>query len=147
MHNKIVHRKGDVITALEEGEIDLLLHVTNCQGVMGSGIAKSIKERVPSAFTSYKNSPMRLGRLSDSKGVINMNAQDRYGVDKRHLHYGALASCLRTVREDWKDASKLYRIGVPYKMGSDRAGGDWEIVKEMIEFYLFPDFEVFVYQL
>jgi hypothetical protein len=31
-------------------------------------------------------------------------------------------------------------------MGADRAGGDWEIVLELVEFYL-KDYDVHIYQL
>ena len=37
-------------------------------------------------------------------------------------------------------------IGFPFKMGSDRAKGDWDIVLEMIEFY-FKDHNVKIYKL
>lgn len=39
----IIYRKGDVLEALRKGEVDIVIHQTNCQGVMGSGIAKQIK--------------------------------------------------------------------------------------------------------
>ena len=46
-----------------------------------------------------------------------------------HLHYGKLANLLSYVRRHTRGCS----IGIPYKMGCDRAGGDWEIVCEIIE--------------
>lgn len=40
-------------------DVDVIIHQTNCQGVMGRGFAKQIKEKFPEAFEAYKDSPMR----------------------------------------------------------------------------------------
>ena len=34
--------QGDAVKALKNGEVDILIHCCNAQGVMGSGIAKQI---------------------------------------------------------------------------------------------------------
>jgi hypothetical protein len=73
-----------------------------------------------------------------------MVAQDGYGQSKRHLNYGALAECLFEIYAEYVPTSKV--IGIPYKMGADRAGGDWNIVLELVEYFL-KDFEVIVYEL
>ncbi len=148
----ITFKKGNAVSALIDGEVDVLIHVCNNKGVMGSGIALEIKNRIPDAFVAYKEIPSALGSCTfgwnkpheDSvKGmVVNMVAQDGYGQGVRHLNYGALASCLDKVSV----LSKRLRIGLPYKMGADRAGGDWNIVLEMVEFLL-KDFNVTVYEL
>jgi hypothetical protein len=59
------------------------------------------------------------------------------------LNYAALATALKIMAND---CGMYDVIGFPYKIGSDRAGGDWEIVLEMIEFY-FKDHTVKIYQL
>ena len=41
----------------------ILLHVCNNKGVMGSGIAKEIRERIPEAFHAYRKSYLELGKL------------------------------------------------------------------------------------
>ena len=41
---------GDLLDA----HVDIIFHVTNCMGVMGAGIAKSIKNKWPKVFTEYK---------------------------------------------------------------------------------------------
>ena len=43
-----------LLDALDRKEVDVIGHVVNCQGVMGGGIAKSIKERYPSVYEEYK---------------------------------------------------------------------------------------------
>lgn len=139
----IKYLDGNAIDIFESCEMPrLLLHVVNCQGVMGSGIAKEIKERIPDAFSVYSathdSGELKLGSISTSSGVVNMAAQINYGRGHRQLNYGALASCLHQVSEriswtkEYMDATKVF---VPYLIGCDRAGGDWEVVSEMLDFY------------
>lgn len=141
--------KGNAVDALINGDIDVLLHVCNDKGVMGSGIALEIKNKIPDAFTAYKYARCDLGVVTQGKcptggSVFNMVAQDGYGKGVRHLKYGALANCLQKVAEHSSPAGDT--IGLPYKMGADRAGGDWEIVLEMVEYYL-GHFDVVIYKL
>lgn len=150
----ITYKNGNAVSALIDGEIDVLLHVCNNKGVMGSGIALEIKNRIPDAYRwyrySYEHGECVLGEYSigcpdrGSKKVFNMVAQDGYGKGIRHLNYGALSECLRKVAEH--RAYTNNNIGIPYKLGADRAGGDWEIVLELVEYFL-KDFNVVVYKL
>lgn len=147
--------KGNVVDALLNKEVDVIAHVVNCQGVMGSGVAKEIKERVPQVFNAYSDIPgYRLGGFLYVNGVFNLFAQDSYGRDKRHLNYGALAQSLSCMESELSDmrldkgrTSPAWKIGIPYKMGCDRAGGDWEVVQEMLEHLLKDEAEIIYYKL
>lgn len=145
---------GDVLDALDRDEIDVVGHIVNCQAVMGSGIARSIRDRYPKVYEAYLESFKEaaeegidnlgmLGHVEVVGGVANLYAQFNYGRDKRHLNYGALGKCLQSLS---KFAGGHLTYGFPYKMGSDRAGGDFSIVLEMIEFY-FKDHNVRIYKL
>lgn len=148
---------GCLLDAFDRGDVNVIAHVVNCKGVMGSGIAKSIKDRYPKVFEEYKkfckedSKEGLLGRLNavylvdGSKTVWNLFAQLDYGRDKRHLNYGALGSCLYDAADYWSTSHKQI-LGFPYLMGCDRAGGDFSIVLEMIEFY-FKDHEVKIYKI
>jgi hypothetical protein len=57
--------------------------------------------------------------------------------------YGAMGHALQYMSERVAEGEA---IGFPYNMGCDRAGGDWGIVLEMIEFY-FKDHQVKIYRL
>ncbi len=149
----ITFKKGNAVSALIDGEVDVLIHVCNNKGVMGSGIALEIKNRIPDAFRAYRVLPPELGTITHGwcnpedittgRTVVNMVAQDGYRRGIRHLNYGALAACLQKVASN---NERNFTIGLPYKMGADRAGGDWNIVLEMVEFFL-KDFNVTVYEL
>ena len=144
------HLSGDLFTRFETNELvtfDAIAHVCNCQGVMGSGIAAAIKGKYPSAFSAYIKSyenwqayscgvPL-LGSISyaevdPKKFVFNMNAQDLYESGLRHLNYEALYKTLCVVK-NLMLFNNLKTLGVPYNMGSDRAGGDWNVVVAMID--------------
>ncbi len=142
---------------------DLFLcgHVTNCMGVFGSGVALGIKQKYPKAYDDYMEfahktpAGQRLGQVNFSAQqnggamyIANMHAQFNYGYGQRHLNYEAFYKCLEQVRvfcdQEFNRCSKhkflqepnpveKYGIGFPYRIGSDRAGGDWEIVSKMIE--------------
>lgn len=132
----IIYKQGNVVDALINGDVDYIAHCCNAQGVMGSGVAKEIKERVPEAYLAYRRSEMSLGDVSCDGGVYNLIAQLNYGYDgKRYVNYGALAACFVRMRMDlWVNDT----IGIPYKMASDRAGGDWDVVLELIEHLVVP---------
>lgn len=149
---------GDLLDALDRREVDVIGHIVNCQGVMGSGIAKSIKDRYPAVYEEYKafhndtkGGEYLLGRSQecyisespvDSRSVFNLHAQLDFGTHKRQLNYGALGKCLFQMEKDTRGAV----VGFPYLLGCGLAGGSWEVVLEMIEFY-FKDHTVKIYKL
>jgi hypothetical protein len=122
---------------------------------MGSGIARQVKERVPSAYKAYmshhNHKGISLGSVSYGTccngfcTVYNLNAQYQYGRGKRQLNYGALAESLMYIKDGLLDYGDV--VGIPYKMGSDRAGGDWEIVLEMVEHILGKEHDIVIYKL
>jgi len=147
---KIISKKGCVVQALKNKEVDVILHVCNDRGVMGSGVALTVKTEIPEAYEAYRKSGHRLGTTTFAGRVVNMVAQHNYGYDGlRYLNYGALAECLIDIQDILIDLESIegiekLKIGVPYKMGAHRAGGDWKIISEMIEF-IFGDMQVYSY--
>ena len=148
------YKKGNAVDALINGEVDVLLHCCNAKGVMGSGIALEIKNRIPDAYDVYSYNH-RLGsttvgqyeRPDGTHGyVMNMVAQESFGRSGlRYVHYGVLAKCLNCVERMSYGITKT--IGIPYKLASDRAGGDWQIVLELVEGILGDKFDIVVYEL
>lgn len=133
---------------LEESKATVLCHQVNCMGVMGSGIAKSIKERFPEVYTaylqSYKTGNLKLGdcqviRLSESKHnawyVVNLAGQYNYGREpgKRYTSYDGLYNALEKLSKFCIMHSEVTSVAFPYKFGCDRGGANWKIVLTMIE--------------
>ena len=88
---------GDILQASE----DIICHSCNCQGVMGGGVAKQIKEKYPDIYRQYKKlcdrteSKELLGSVQligcdDGKIIANLFGQYKYGTDKQQTDYKAL---------------------------------------------------------
>jgi O-acetyl-ADP-ribose deacetylase (regulator of RNase III) len=154
----ITYKKGDVLQAFKNGEVDVVIHQTNCMGVMGSGIARQIKEQFPEAYRAYKNDEymrgLKLGNFSyawietSSRPlvlgiIINLNGQNEYNDrTKCNTNYAALGKGLFDVEQQLK---KHLVVAMP-KIGAGLGGGDWKIIEAIIE-SVFYDREVFVYEL
>lgn len=132
--------KGDLLKEYNQGACDVIAHCTNCQGVMGSGIALQIKNEMPDVFDAYKYheecNGLKLGTISYAKIgkgiVVNLHAQNLYGYDgSRFVNYEAIYETLRQTKEVMI-SKNLKTLGVPYKMACDRAGGDWRIIETML---------------
>lgn len=140
--------KGNIF----DSDADAILHQVNCQGVMGSGIARQVKERYPFVYQTYKTvcdnakknggTKTLLGKvlacsktgsvtqnIIDNQFIINAFGQDRYGTDKCYTDYEALKKCLQQINDEFEGL----RIAIPYRMSCDRGGGDWNIVDRMIQ--------------
>lgn len=132
---------GDIFDYVKEN--DIVLHQVNCQGIMGGGIALQIKNMFPNVYETYKAycehmNKECLGDMVDvktNKGGINFTigncfGQDKYGGNTRQTDYDALHDSFVQVK--WN--SDLYnRILIPYGIGCGLAGGDWNVVSNIIE--------------
>jgi O-acetyl-ADP-ribose deacetylase (regulator of RNase III) len=107
-----------------------------------------------------KGDPKKLGTVSlavvtdptthknqNIKAICNIYGQFNYGGTRhyynrppaaglnngveRHVDYEAIACGLAELRRRLK--SNVKTIAFPYKMGADRAGGDWRIIEKIIE--------------
>lgn len=152
----IQHIKGNLIHAVlsdDENTPQIMMHVCNNCGVMGSGIALQVKNQIPDAYYAYQDFEeavgcLPLGTISYSDNVINLHAQDGYGRGIRHLDYEALYVCLEKAAA-YISKHGIERVGVPYRMGSDRAGGNWKVVLAMVKavFESKPNVTLYVYEL
>ena len=163
---------GDVTTPqrVEENEIVVIPHVCNDIGKMGAGIALAIKRKWEGAFNIYAGHIARVGQGEKNLGstgfwdsndngvydnviVCNMIAQHNFigSNNSRPLNYGALAKCMndvaeRIIRERYNCFFNEIRIHTG-KFGSDLAGGDWNIISEMIDYlWLNKGIDVVIYE-
>lgn len=140
---KLIKEKGDLLEFYRQNEVSYIGHCCNCQGVMGSGIALTIKTDFSYAYDAYKDYEsvygLSLGSVSFNGGIFNLHAQDLYGKKgdgNRFVDYEALYESLEFMRDTIAAAEDDYlgpvNIGFPYKMAADRAGGDWIVIESMI---------------
>ncbi len=138
----VTYIKGNL---LDFPGVNVIGHIANCQGVMGSGLALQIKEEFPAAYEVYRKDfeagECKLGQFSAAevaggKRVVNLYCQDQFGRDRRHLDYEALYIALEGLKQLLERAhseGRIYSLGLPYKLGSERAGGAWPVVDAMIQ--------------
>lgn len=142
---------GNLLDAKE----DYICHQVNCRGVMGSGVAKAIRDKWPEVYSEYlQHISMCIGTPlgsvcyapieNGSQEVVNMFAQFSYGYDGlRYTSYDAFYNCLSAMA---RDIPKSKTIAFPYKIGSDRGGANWNIIYAMI-CEILGDWGVTVYKL
>ena len=137
----ITYLNGDVLNS----DADVILHQVNCKGKMGAGLALQIKNRYPFLYRQYvdfcstvADSSALLGEalivpVRDNQSIANLFAQDgyaHYGFTTRCLtNYDALRKCMQTVNKRYKGK----RVALLYLLGCGLAGGDWLVVKKIIE--------------
>ena len=119
----------------------IICHQTNCKGVMGSGLALSIKKQYPKAYSDYMDRfatfGLQLGDVVMSKQlsglyVANLCGQNEYGrkLNKVYTNYESLKVCFQQVSDFAKMKHTIY---IPYGIGCGLAGGDWNKVESMLE--------------
>ena len=136
---EIIYKNGNLLDATT----DVIAHQVNCQGVMGSGVAKQIKDKWPNVFDEYEEycadpwSHQIIGSCLlvtiNNQYVANLFGQAKYGRDgKRYTDYEALYESLERLVAQMIGINKK-SVAFPYKMSSDRGGADWNVVLAMIE--------------
>lgn len=144
------HVKGNVLDNVIQG---VIVHQVNCQGVMGSGIAKEIRERWPVVFQQYQLR-WKSERAADTQGasllgqvqwvavgqdlwVVNLFGQQFYGRDgRRYTSYDALDDGFKTIA--WMLRSKGFEpkdVHHPL-VGCGLGGGKWPVVEAIIQSHL-----------
>ena len=147
----IIEVQGDLL----KSDCQVIAHGCNCYAVWGAGIAKQIKELYPFAYDADRDflfkSPVRdkLGNISFSRVwkedgslksdcfVYNLYTQLGYGRDRVYVDYDAVMSSFILMKLNLKQNPLWFyddvKIGIP-KIGCGLAGGNWELVKSIIEF-------------
>lgn len=149
--------KGDLLKLALAGEFDAIVHGCNCFNVMGAGIAGQIANHPVFNCAAYadkiteRGSWLKLGQCSFSNAfilngsrilfIINAYTQYSFGVGKQ-VEYCAVKGCMDWISNFLKRETlgKQTRIGLP-QIGCGLGGGDWNIIKNIIEYGL-RDFDV-----
>ena len=140
----VVVKEGNVF----DSDAMIICHQVNCQGVMGSGVAKEVRERYPDVYKQYKylcdiNKEYPSGLLGKaqivsadgafSRYIANCFGQDKYGYDgAQYTSVGALMEAFIYVAEIAR--KNHLKVAMPYKIGCCRGGANWDEVYTIIEF-------------
>lgn len=143
----VSYKNGDLLSS----GCNMICHQVNCKGVMNAGIAKTIRKKYPQVYkvfiASFCEKYNKLGNIDvvyiqpDHLFIINLYAQFNYrptGVV--HTDYDAFRKCLGEIKTEVTDhfaahgkPSGGFRIGFPDHIGCGLAGGNWDIVRGIIE--------------
>ena len=118
---------------------DIIAQQVNCKGVMGAGLALQIRRKYPIVFYRYLTKCNKQKDLLGTIQVINVGkvyvanlfSQWSYGTSERQTDYRALELCLLKLR-DCMINHGLKTLALPYGIGCGLAGGDWNIVYNLI---------------
>ena len=116
----------------------IICHQVNCQGVMGSGLARQVRAKYPQVYAPYRAycaTGNALGTVlfvpvSDNNIIANIFGQDKYGRDKQYTDYEALQTAFHRVAEVARERN--LPIAIPYRIGCGLGGGDWATVYKII---------------
>jgi len=153
---------GNIITMAHEGDFDVIAHGCNCHNAQGSGLAPQMVEAFKTNTfkmerPEFKGDINKLGQIDyelqhfsgwdqkfqtypdqgdtieHSLYVVNAYTQYRYGRnhadgDIKPVDYEAITLCMRKLNSIFKGS----HIGLPL-IGCGLAGGDWDVVKRIIQ--------------
>lgn len=135
---------GDLVKEVKEG---IIIHQVNAQRVMGSGIAKHLRDKYPVVWDVYSKGiinigPHNLGNVSYAKInenliVANLIGQEFFGKDKQlYTCYDAVDVGILNIKNYCLtnfDNPYGVPIHIPLLMGCGLGGGDKDIVRCIIE--------------
>lgn len=140
----IKYMSGDLL----DSNCKVICHQVNCQGAFEGELSQRIKCLYPTAYKAFRlrhlNKESKLGAVDitvthntkESKDtyIINLYAQKDFLPENIiHTNYRAFRHCLKVVKWNLKGRYH-WTIGFPAFIGcNENGGGDWEIVKTIIE--------------
>ena len=132
--------KGDVFDSFLYPN-SMVVHGCNAQGVMGSGVAKVVRNDFPAAYyeyvRKYEESGLKLGdvipvMVLPSRYIINAITQEFYGRDgRRYVNYHAIEACFGQVKK-FAEQNNIGTINYPM-IGAGLGGGKWDEIAEIID--------------
>lgn len=160
LKHQVFYRRGNLFT----GDMDIFGHQTNCLGYMGKGIAKEVKSLYPKVYYTYKDAYKNMGdrllgstlilnehgdilgdsyNYSECKIIANIFGQNRISASKKMTQYDSFKTALIELKEFAK--KYMFWIGIPSYIGCRNGGGNWEIVRGIIE-EIFTDYPIILFE-
>lgn len=125
------------ILSVNEG---IIVQGCNAQGVMGSGVAKAIRERYPIVYEIYNRAFREHGltvgsvvnvSVKQSLVVASAITQEFFGKEnKKYVSYSGISEAFCTIARHANES----KSDVHYPLiGAGLGGGDWAIIQQIIE--------------
>lgn len=145
-----IEMQGDIMSPNQTGHEVLICHQVNCMGVMGAGLAKQLRDLFPLIYRSYKiicdgtkDKRSLLGKIDSypvnyngyDYTIVSIFGQERYGRGGCFTDYEALRKAFQTIRGMTSPLPGRVstRVRIPYRLGCGLAGGDWNVVRSIIQ--------------
>lgn len=133
----LIHKTGDIFTT----GTGVIGHGVNCRGVMGSGIAVTVREMYPEVFASYRDQCLNISdsekltggglfpyRAGDGTWILNLASQQEEG---RSARYDFLRESVHRAF-DWCRNNGFPVFALP-RIGSGVGGLDEAAVQSILE--------------
>ena len=133
----IIYNEGDFLLGSEPYKA----HGCNKQGGFGAGVAKHIRTVYPEAYhvyrDHYKEHGLKMGEViyahvaaSPQPIICHCITQEFYGNEAGRIYvdYDAVRACMKELNK----CAEGQFVALP-KIGAGLAGGDWEIIADIIE--------------
>ncbi len=145
-----------------ESKANIIVQSVNHKKVMGSGLAKQIRQKYPSILDDYilmcekyKFNEIAIDGLVHwfpveseyNYYIASVFGQENYGTDRRHTNYFSLMNGLNSVFIYAQNYN--LSVAIPYGIGCGLGGGDWSIVLSLIKDAVkcYPTLKVYIYKL
>ena len=128
---------------LFESDANILIHQVNTEGVMGAGIARTVKAKYPKVFEKYHKvcksysvddllGKVQLLDTGDGRKICNLFAEslNRKIEGNRRTNYDAFRRAFLSLLDKVAPNTKL---AMPYLIGCGLGGGDWKVIYYIIE--------------
>lgn len=161
---------GDIIQVQKQYKIPYIVHQVNCQGKMGSGVAKAIRNAYPIVYDKYMEKyreaerkiyegfdlieasgmdpgsfllgEIQVVNVGENRNVVNFFSQLGYGYDgRRYTSYDAFWNCLHLLKQEVPKGSS---VAFPAQIGCGLGGANWTIILQMIIEVLGQDYEIYI---
>lgn len=145
MKKELIYAGQNILDAI--GKPGIICQQVNCQGVMGSGVAKAIREKLPGVYKNYleslkiygRNGMSALGKVSwwydpdkykEVAFIASIFGQQFFGKDgMKYTSYDALDCGFEQV--GLQAVEEKLPVHVPL-IGAGLGGGNWNVIKEII---------------
>lgn len=131
----LIEREGDIFDTRAEA----IAHGVNLHGVMGAGIAKTVREKYPEVYHAYREAcfngdltaggmqPVLVQNHKPERYILNLASQVKPGADARLelIHSSATAAM------KWASENGISAVAFP-RIGSAIGGLDWLDVRSTL---------------
>lgn len=136
----LVEREGDMFVAAAHDTA--LGHGVNCRGLMGAGVAATVRRRFPDGYREYRELCL-IGRLRpggahvwappgwDGPVLVNLASQDRPGPDARLDWLRDALAAAAPVLADLATAGRVRRLVLP-RISCGIGGLTWRQVRPVV---------------